>query len=154
LCHFANFFVLVKFQFPTRGTREDFLYNGSFQEAVGFILAVAQFFGIMPVSGVRCKSVNSLKFKKFSIRFIWSIVLIVGLIWMFTIDIIWIYRSHVEFGKVIGTTFDITNLVSIFCFMELARKWPEVMLKWNEVEKFLPQLKYQMDKQVTIVELS
>lgn len=117
-------------------------------------MAVAQFFGIMPVSGVRCKSVNSLKFKKFSIRFIWSVALIVGLLWLFAIDIIWIYRSHVEFGKVIGTTFDITNLVSLFCFMELATKWPEVMLKWNEVEKFLPKLKYQMEKQVTVVEVS
>lgn len=63
------------------------------------------------------------------------------------IDVIWISQTTLEFGKLINFIFDFTNLGSIFCFLELARKWPELMMKWNEVEKFLPQLKYQMDKQ-------
>lgn len=71
----------VKFKFPTRGTREDFLYNGTFHEAIGFILAVAQVFGIMPVGGIREKSPNKLKFRKFSIRFVLCIFFIVGLFW-------------------------------------------------------------------------
>lgn len=124
------------------------MYDGTFYEAVGFILAVGQVFGIMPVSGIRSKSPKKLKFKKFSLRFMLSIAYIVGLSWMLVIEIIWLHRSKVEFGKVINFVFDSTNLISIYCFVELAKTWPELMLKWNEVEKFLPKLKYQFDKQV------
>lgn len=144
----AKFCLLVKFQFPTRGTREDFIYNGTFHEAVGMILVVAQLFGIMPVSGIRNKSPKSLKFKKFSLRFVFCIALIIGLTWMFVLGVIWLARSKIEFGKVVGFVFDFTNLLSILCFLELATKWPKLMMKWNEVEQLLPQLKYQMDKQV------
>ena len=142
-------FIIVKLSFPSRGTREDFLYDGTFYEAVGFLVAVGQIFGVMPVSGIRSKSPKKLKFKKFSLRFILSIIFLVGLSWLLAIEIIWLHRSKVEFGKVINVVFDLSNLVLMYCFLELAKTWPELMLKWNEVEKFLPQLKYQFDKQVS-----
>jgi gustatory receptor len=129
------------------------MYNGTFHEAVGFILVVAQLFGIMPVSGVRGKHPKNVKFRKFSFRFIWSILLTTGLSWMLVIEIIWIYRSKLEFGKVINLFFDSTNLASLFCFLELARTWPKLIVKWNEVEKYLPQLKYQLDKQKMAYEI-
>jgi hypothetical protein len=103
----------------------------------------------MPVSGVRSKSPHQLKFKKFSFRFLLSVAYIISLSWMLVLEIMWISRSKIEFGKVINFVFDFTNLISIYCFMELGQKWPELMMKWNEVEKFLPQLKYQFDKQVS-----
>lgn len=147
--HLVNRSISVKFAFPTRGTRDDFLYNGTFHEAVGFMLSVAQLFGIMPVSGIRGKSPKTLKFKKFSIRFLLSIIFSIGLTWLLSLEIVWLYRSKMEFGKVVNFVFDSTNLISILCFLELATKWPQLMMKWNEVEKFLPQLKYQFDKQVS-----
>lgn len=107
----------------------------------------------MPVSGVRGKSPKKLKFKKFSIRFVLCIAYIVGLCWMVFLDILWIYRTEVLFGKIINVMFDFSSLVSIFCFLDLATKWPELMIKWNEVEKFLPKLKYQMDKQKMAYEI-
>lgn len=142
-----QFFRSVKFKFPERGTREDFLYDGTFHEAVSFILAFAQCFGVMPVRGIRDKTPKGLKFRKFSIRFILCIACIIALTWMLVIEVIWIYRSQLEFGKVVNLIFDSTNLLSLVCFLELARKWPELMKQWSAVEKFLPQLKYQMDKQ-------
>lgn len=147
------FFPIVKLNFPTPGTREDFIYNGSFHEAVGLILASAQLFGIMPVSGIRAKTPRSLKFKKFSFRFLFSVAVIFGMLWVLVMEVIWIYRSKLEFGKLINFVFDSSNFVSIICFMELATKWPQLMKKWDEVEKFLPQLKYQMDKQKLAYEI-
>ncbi|CAG9805825.1 unnamed protein product [Chironomus riparius] len=38
-------FNAIKFHLPTRGTRDDYMYDGTFHEAVGSILAVAQLFG-------------------------------------------------------------------------------------------------------------
>lgn len=137
----------MNLKLPTRGTREDFLYNGTFHEAVGMVLAVAQCFGIMPVSGIRGKLPSHLKFKKFSLRFVLCLALITGLSWICVMDVIWIVRTNIEFGKLVNFIFDFTNLLSILCFLELAGKWPNLMMKWNEVEKFLPPLQYQMDKQ-------
>lgn len=151
ISHFSS--SLVKFKFPERGTREDFLYDGTFHEAVGCILVVAQLFGIMPVRGVRDKSPKNLKFKKFSIRFVLAILLILSLVWITVIDAIWIFRTTMEFAKLINFIFDFTNLLSFLCFLELARKWPRLMMRWHEVEKFLPQLKYQMDKQKMAYEI-
>lgn len=107
----------------------------------------------MPVRGVRDKSPKGLKFRKFSFRFVLCLFLSLALLWMLVIEIIWVYRSSLEFGKLINIIFDSSNLLSILCFLELARKWPNLMLKWYEVEKFLPQLKYQMDKQKMAYEI-
>lgn len=137
----------VNLKLPTRGTRADFLYNGSFHEAVGMVLAVAQCFGIMPVNGVREKLPSHLKFKKFSLRFVLCLLFISGLSWIVILDVIWIIETKIEFGKLVNFVFDFTNLLSVLFFLELAGKWPDLMMKWNEVEKFLPQLQYQMDKQ-------
>lgn len=59
-----------------RATRDD-LYSGSFHEAIGSILALAQFFGVMPVVGVKSKSPIDLKFQWKSLRTIYSIVLFI-----------------------------------------------------------------------------
>jgi Trehalose receptor len=144
---------VVKLSFPQRGTREDFLYNGTFHEAVGLVLTIAQFFGIMPVSGVRENLPQNVKFRKFSFRFIWSLTLIIGLVTMLVLEALWLFDSQVEFGKIVNLLFDSTNLLSIFCFLELGMKWPKLIVKWNEVEKYLPQLRYQFDKQKMAYEI-
>lgn len=59
----------------------------------------------------------------------------------------WIATTKLEFGKLINFTFECTNMLSVICFLELARKWPQLIMKWYKVEKYLPQLKYQFDKQ-------
>lgn len=123
------------------------MYDGTFHEAVSFLLAFAQCFGVMPVSGIREKSPRKLKFRKFSFRFILSIFYIIGIAFLAVLDINWIFETKVEFGKLVNLIFDTTNVASLIFFLELAGKWPELMVKWNELENFLPQLKYQMDKQ-------
>lgn len=49
-------------------------YNGSFHEAVGSILAIAQFFGVMPVIGVKSDCTSKLQFKWQSRRTMYSII--------------------------------------------------------------------------------
>lgn len=107
----------------------------------------------MPVSGIREKSTKKLSFKKFSIRFVLCIAYIISLCWIVSLDLLWVYRTELVFGKLINVIFNFTNLLTIVCFLELATKWPELMQKWSEVEKFLPQLKYQLDKQKMAYEI-
>lgn len=137
----------VKFRFPSRGTREDFLHNGTFHEAVGFVMAFAQIFGIMPVSGLRAPSAKHLKFKKCSFRFWLSIFYISTTAWVLGMQIYWIFDSKIEFGKLISVFFDLTNWLSVICFLELATKWPKLMQLWHEVEKILPKLETELKRQ-------
>lgn len=77
LCYFIiNIFRTEEIQYLKRATRKDFSFEGSFQEAIGSILAMAQCFGIMPVVGIKCKSASHLKFKWKSMRTIYSLIAI------------------------------------------------------------------------------
>lgn len=144
---------LVKWNFPTRGTRDDFMYEGTFHEAVGSIFAVAQLFGIMPVRGVKAKNPSKLKFNKCSFRFLLCLLYIAGTLWISILDVHWIATTKVEFGKLITLIYDMTNSLSLVCFLELARKWPKLMREWYKIEKSLPQIKYQLDKQKMAYEI-
>lgn len=53
--------------------------TGGFHEAVGSVLALAQFFAIMPVVGVRSDGVSRLKFEWKSIRTIYAMILLISL---------------------------------------------------------------------------
>lgn len=67
--------------------------------------------------------------------------------WILGMEIYWIFKTRIEFGKLITFFFDLTNWLSILCFLELAVKWPKLMQKWREVEKFLPQLSHEIERQ-------
>lgn len=82
-----------------RATRKDFLFNGSFQEATGSIIAMAQCFAIMPVVGVKSKSASKLQFKWISIRTIYSFITFVFVL-ITTGMTMWITLSHeIKFSR-------------------------------------------------------
>lgn len=123
------------------------MYEGTFHEAVGTLLAVAQLFGILPVRGVKAKNPSKLKFTKCSFRFFLCLFYIVGTLWISVLDVRWIATTKIEFGKLINLIYDTTNFLSLVCFLELAQKWPNLMQQWYRIEKSLPQMRYQLDKQ-------
>lgn len=57
----------------TRATGNEFIFNGSFHEAVGSVLVVAQCFGMLPVVGIKAESAYRLKFTWKSFRTIYSV---------------------------------------------------------------------------------
>lgn len=123
------------------------MYEGTFHEAVGTLLAVAQLFGIMPVRGIKAKNPSKLKFTKCSFRFFFCLLYVVGTLWISVLDFRWIATTKVEFGKLITLIYDTTNFLSLVCFLDLAQKWPRLMQQWYRIEKSLPQMRYQLDKQ-------
>ncbi|KAG5679767.1 hypothetical protein PVAND_009307 [Polypedilum vanderplanki] len=139
--------VNVQSVLPARGSREDFMYEGTFFEAVGTILVIAQLFGLMPVHGVKAKHPSKLRFRKCSLRFLLCIFYTISIFILTLLSLYWISRTKLEFGKLVFFTFDFANLMSLVCFLDLARKWPKLMVEWYRIEKYLPQLKYQFDKQ-------
>jgi gustatory receptor len=123
------------------------MYEGTFHEAVGTCLAVAQVFGLMPVRGIKTNHPSRLRFRMCSFRFVLCVFYTVGIMWQLLLTVYWIAKSKLEFGKLVFFTFDFAALLSLLCFLDLARKWPSLMVQWYKVEKYLPQQKYQFDKQ-------
>lgn len=76
------------------------MYDGSFNEAIGPVLAMGQFFAVMPVIGVQLRSASKLRYCWKSIRTIYSIV-----VFFFTIiyTVLTVYKSvdgDIEFDKI------------------------------------------------------
>lgn len=76
------FFCAEEVQYLKRATRKDFSLDGSFQEAIGSILALAQCFGVMPVVGIKSKSASCLEYQWKNFRTIYSfIAILLGLLY-------------------------------------------------------------------------
>ncbi|CAO1403406.1 unnamed protein product [Diamesa serratosioi] len=101
----------------------------------------------MPVLNVKSKTVADLKFTRKSFRYFLSIFQTVGLLFFTGLTVFWISKKKIEFGKMISLVFYASSWLSIVCFMSLAKRWPKIMNKWNEVERYLPPLEHQMAKQ-------
>ncbi|XP_055326851.1 gustatory receptor for sugar taste 64f-like [Sitodiplosis mosellana] len=129
-----------------RATRKDFLFDGSFQEAIGPLLAMAQCFGIMPVIGIKSKTACKLQFKWNSYRTIYSFVVFILLLIIMGMTV-WITASHeIKFSRMIAVIFYGSAVYGIFCFIQLAPKWPRIMRRWESVEAKMPQYRTQAGK--------
>lgn len=160
-----------KIECLTRATRTEFVYNGSFQEAVGPILAFGQFFSVMPVVGVKTNSASKLKFKWDSCRTIYSVIMFVLLTFYASLTLFITFRRNKIRFEGVGMSMTATtiqlkskNLIfllflstvplifyasafyGLFRFIILAKKWPSLMLLWESVENNLPKWQYQTEK--------
>lgn len=127
--------------------------DGSFHESIYPVLFVAQFFGLLPVTNISGKSPSDLQFswKSFRCFFAVFVTLSCGLESVFTI--IWTFRTHIEFGKLVILVYYVTNFLSFCCFLNLARTWPRLMMRWHDVEKSLPEIEEKSKRREMLVRL-
>lgn len=152
-------------QWLKRATRKDLLFDGSFQEAIGSILAMAQCFGMMPVVGVKSSSAAELKFNWRSLRTFYSLMA-----FLFTLVYagmtFWItLNNEIHFDRMgesvnvqyCGQSIDLLSFLvpvifygsavyGMFCFGRLATKWPRIMRRWESIESKLPKYRSQKEK--------
>ena len=136
----------ISFLNRANNNKQDKLYNGSFHEAIGPILVVAQCFGVMPVQGIRDKFASNVSFNWKSFRVFYSIFITLSMFGETLFTVYWTFSKRVEFGKLIQLVFYMTNCLSFICFYMLAKKWPALILMWQNVEKNLPPLETQYNK--------
>ncbi|XP_037048444.1 uncharacterized protein LOC119082852 [Bradysia coprophila] len=131
-----------------RGTRADYIYNGSFHEAVRPVLVMAEIFSVMPVMNVTAKSPTDLYYSWTSIRNFYSITVML-LTFAFTVPIVMVCLSQrLQFDAVVGVVFYVSNCIARVFFMSLAMKWPELMQQWQKIEQKIPIFESQRDKSV------
>jgi gustatory receptor len=103
-------------------------------------MLIAQFFGVMPVNNISAKCPTSLNFTWKSFRLIFAIFVMMSCFAESFLSIAWTFSTRVEFGKLVILVYYVTNFLSLFCFLCLAKDWPNVMKKWHEVEKKLSHM--------------
>lgn len=117
------------------------LYINKFQTQANLIsvLMIAQIFAILPLTGLNSKDVFNLKFKFKSIRTGYSLLIFILLSIYSVIIIIWALQKRISFDRITPVLFSLITTFIILCFIQLAKKWPNLMIKWMEVERTLPK---------------
>lgn len=124
----------------------NFMYDGTFFEAVSPVLIVAQFFGIMPLYGLRSKCFLDLKFNLISLRTFYSLVCIVGISCICLANFAIMFQFGFDFGKFVTTMFYTGNLLGLICLLNLAKHWKVLMQSFNRVESKLPPFETHHEK--------
>ncbi|XP_067643400.1 gustatory receptor for sugar taste 64e isoform X3 [Eurosta solidaginis] len=129
-----------------RGTKYDYEHTGSFLEAIGPVLVLAQCFALMPVCGVLSKSASQLYFSWKSIR-VWYAVIVISCMGPASLLAITVaFKSSFSFDTVEAIVFYVSIFLIALAFFHLARKWPALMVQWENVESKLPPLRTEMER--------
>lgn len=120
--------------------------DGSFHKSIYPIIVLAQCFGVMPVHNVSSKCPSALSFRWKSFRYMFAVFITISCGFEAVSTIVWTFRTRIEFGKLVILVYYITNFMSFFCFLKLAKIWPSLMMKWHDVEKRLPQMEKEKDR--------
>ncbi|KAH8371100.1 hypothetical protein KR093_006246 [Drosophila rubida] len=127
-------------------TRKQFLYNGTFHEAVGKVLLTAQLFAMMPVRGVTAKHPSSLNFSWLHVRTCCCLLFIASTLIDLSLTIYKVLDGPMSFNNIKPIIFRSCILLVCVTALNLARKWPELMMHWHDIEQDLPQYRTQKEK--------
>lgn len=100
------------------GTQKSSVCTGSFQEAIGSTLVLAQLFGLMPVVGVKSSSASQLRFKWNSSRTLYSFVVFLLLLAYAIMTVMVSFESQIHFDRVGESRLDHlwkTNVIFLLC---------------------------------------
>lgn len=129
-----------------RASREDWIRDGTFHDAVGGLLATAQLFAVMPVCDVTAKDPRRLYFSWFSKRALYTYVGLAGTAFVAVNAIIRFLMKNFNFNRLTTVFFYSYNLYGMYRFLLLARKWPKLMQSWYDAEQTLPQMGNVVDR--------
>lgn len=120
------------------------------------VLLVAQFFGIMPVIGITNPVPMKLHFKWCCFRTFYTIIVFVQLFGYAVLTFYWVICIGFNVDKLGAIMFTGMNTIILVCFLILAKKWPNLMMLWWEVEQKLPPFSqkkesFVLKKKITIV---
>ncbi|KAM7355995.1 gustatory receptor 5a for trehalose-like isoform 2-T6 [Cochliomyia hominivorax] len=117
---------------------KDLLHNGSFHEAIGPILVMAQCFCLMPVRGIRSKFANDLSFSWLSFRTGYCLLYMGTTILDTMLTINMIVHQKLDVRNIEPFIFHFSIFLASVGFLRLASKWPKLMCRWQEIEVQLP----------------
>ncbi|XP_055606586.1 gustatory receptor for sugar taste 64f-like [Uranotaenia lowii] len=132
-------FSFGEIQFLKRATSDDWIRDGTFHDAVGGMLTMAQMLSVMPVSGIMERDPAKVRFTWLSKRIIYCYAVYAGTAFLVITTLIRFFEKDFSFGRLTTVFFYSYNLYGMYCFVRVAQKWPELIRKWHDTEQLLPQ---------------
>jgi gustatory receptor len=118
--------------------------SGSFHDAIGPVLKIAQFFGLLPAENIAGKDISTINFKWKSVKTVYSVIFL----FCGTIECILCFRmifvSNMSLGYASAMSFYMISMFGAFCLFNMAKKWKTLMKFWYEKEKVLLKAPYKM----------
>lgn len=129
--------------------------KGSFHEAIGPVVFVAQFFGVLPVDGVNSGEISGLRFRWKSIKTIYSLVFVICGSVECVLCLRLVFQRGLSLSYCSALTFYTVSVLGAIYMIKLASKWKYLMKVWYECEKVFLKAPYKMHgwplKRVTIL---
>lgn len=118
--------------------------TGSFFAAIGPILQISQWFGLMPVDGVNSKNISSVKFRWKSLKSLYSFLFVV----CGSIEAILCIRLILHRGLTLGYSitlcFQLSSMSVAIFQINLATKWKSFMELWYQKESVFLKAPYRV----------
>ncbi|KAH8386167.1 hypothetical protein KR200_002103 [Drosophila serrata] len=130
----------------SRSNKEAFLSDGTFHQAVGRVLLVAEFFAMMPVKGVTSKHPSNLSFSWRNIRTCFCVLFIASSFTNFGLSLYKVLNNPISFNSIKPIIFRGSVLLVLIVALNLARRWPQLMMYWHTVEQDLPKYQTQLGR--------
>lgn len=117
----------------------------SFEDAFHPVLKISQFFGAFPLE-FDCDNPKQTKFRWKSVKVIYNLIFL----FCGTIECLLSLRLAVKDGAISlsgssGFTYLFVSIFGSFLMLNIARKWPELMIKWKKCENvFVTDSVYNM----------
>ncbi|KAK2575503.1 hypothetical protein KPH14_011224 [Odynerus spinipes] len=133
----------------TDNLNDDDNVNGeseNFHRAIGPILWWAQFFGLLPLAGIRSASPSRLKYKRFSLRTAYSVLVAASIFFMATLSVLHMIRTfNAEAFEVrggiaaatVGAMFYGNSFFGTIAFLWLSPRWVTLQNDWRAMERFV-----------------
>lgn len=118
--------------------------KGSFHEAIGPVLFVAQFFGLMPVDGVKSREISSLCFRWKSMKTIYSLTFVIFGSVECLLCLRLLFHRGMTLAYCSSLTFYTISVLGAIYFIKLASKWKHLMKVWYDCEKVFLRAPYKM----------
>ncbi|XP_055641419.1 gustatory receptor for sugar taste 64f-like [Toxorhynchites rutilus septentrionalis] len=131
-------FAIGKCDVLKRATRENWIHDGTFHDAIAGLLVMAQLFAVMPVCGILSKDPKKLTFIWTSKRALYTYAMCLGTVFLSVNAVTRLFDRGFTFARLTVGFFYTYNLYATYCFILVARKWPAMIRKWCEVEQLLP----------------
>ncbi|KAJ2943954.1 hypothetical protein O0L34_g8277 [Tuta absoluta] len=113
--------------------------QATFQKALRLCVLLGQCFGLNPVLGINEADTTKLRFSVVSVRFIYTIVTIVGQCW---VVLMCLMRTAKEPNPSLGTNSNLVfygiNTITSFLFLRIATKWPKLCQQIAKLEEIDP----------------
>ncbi|XP_020278417.1 gustatory receptor for sugar taste 64a-like [Pseudomyrmex gracilis] len=127
----------------------------SFHCAIGPVLAMAQFFGALPVAGVRSPTPLKLRFAKFSLHTAYAALITTAVFIMAILSVIHMIRTlnsstfEVRGGianATAGAIFYGNSVLGLLIFFWLSPRWVILQREWRTMEQFIDSNKTERPK--------